>query len=427
MKEMIDDLAIFGGTPAFKEPLHVGRPNFGNRKRLLERINDMLDRKWLSNNGPYVQEFEQRVADMIGVKHCIALCNGTIALEIAIRALELKGEVILPSFTFVATAHALQWQEITPVFCDIDPRTHTIDPAGIEKMITPRTSGIIGVNLWGRPCNIKALEKIAADHHLKLLFDSAHGFGCSSKGKMLGSFGNAEIFSFHPTKFFNTSEGGAITTNDDDLAHKIRLMKNFGFSGYDNVIYIGTNGKMNEFSALSGLTNLESICEFISVNRRNYETYEYELRYIPGVSLTRYDPSEKCNYQYIVLEIDESITGVTRDQLINILSAENVLARRYFYPGCHKMEPYRSYFPLAGLVLTETDKLAQRVMSLPTGTAVGRDEIEKICLIIRTAVANGCEAHERMTGDVAPGSCPHQSRLLIKGGLDYEDNSASAI
>ncbi len=397
MKDTTDDLAIFGGSSAFEEPLHVGRPNLGDRPRLLERINEMLDRKWLSNNGPYVQEFEQRVADLMGVKHCIALCNGTIALEIAIRALELKGEVILPSFTFVATAHALQWQEITPVFCDIDPKTHTIDPNCIEKMITPRTTGIIGVNLWGRPCRIEALEKIAADHHLKLLFDSAHGFGCSFKGKMLGGFGNAEIFSFHPTKFFNTSEGGAIVTNDDALAKKIRLMKNFGFSGNDNVVYIGTNGKMTEFSALTGLTNLESLDTFISVNHDNYKSYRCELNNIPGISMISYDQQEKCNYQYIVLEIDESITRVSRDQLVDILRAENVLARRYFYPGCHRMEPYRSFFPHAGLVLPETEALAQRVISLPTGTAVGLAEIQQICQIIRLSVFNGFEIHDRLS------------------------------
>lgn len=398
MKDTTGDLAIFGGVPAFEEPLHVGRPNFGDRSRLFERINDMLDRKWLSNNGPYVQEFEQRVADMIGVKHCIALCNGTIALEIAIRALELKGEVILPSFTFVATAHALQWQEITPVFCDIDPKSHTIDPSCIEKMITPRTTGIIGVNVWGRPCNIEALEKIAAEHHLKLIFDSAHGFGCSCKGKMLGSFGNAEIFSFHPTKFFNTSEGGAIVTNDDALAKKIRLMKNFGFSGYDNVVYVGTNGKMNEFSALTGLTNLESIDRFISVNSMNYDSYRRELNNLPGIGLIQYDQNEKCNFQYIVLEIDESITGLSRDQIVDILCAENILARRYFYPGCHRMEPYRSYFPHAGLMLPETEKLVKRVLSLPTGTAVSSEEIQKICQIIRLSVSNGYETTKRMQG-----------------------------
>ena len=400
MKKHIEDLAILGGVPEFQEPLHVGRPNIGDRQRLLERINDMLDRKWLSNNGPYVQEFERRVAEMLGVKHFIAMCNGTVALEIAIRALGLKGEVILPSFTFVATAHSLQWQEITPVFCDVDPETHTIDPSCIEKMITPRTSGIIGVHLWGRPCDIAALEEIAASRRIPLLFDAAHAFGCTYKGKFVGGFGSAEVFSFHPTKFFNTSEGGAIATNDDALAAKIRLMKNFGFSGYDNVIYVGTNGKMNEFSALSGLTNLESLDQFIAVNRRNYDSYEQELRDVPGIRLIKYDRNEKCNFQYVVLEIDESVTHVTRDQMIDTLHGENILARRYFYPGCHRMEPYRSHFPHAGLVLPETEKIANRVFSLPTGTAVGPDEISKICQIIRLAVARGLETHRKLSDSI---------------------------
>jgi len=424
MKTNIDDLAIFGGTPTFQETLHVGRPNLGDRERLLKRINDMLDRKWLSNNGPYVQEFEQRISDMIGVRNCISMCNGTVALEIAIRSLELKGEVILPSFTFVATAHALQWQEITPVFCDIDPKTHTIDPSCIEKMITPRTTGIIGVHLWGRPCDIEALEEIAASHHLKLLFDAAHGFGCSYKGRMIGSFGSAEVFSFHATKFFNTCEGGAIATNDDALAGKIRLMKNFGFSGYDNVIYIGTNGKMNEFSALMGLTNLESIDEFIAVNLGNYRCYEQELRDLAGVSLINYDQREKCNYQYVVLEIDESVTHVTRDHMVDILRAENVLARRYFYPGCHRMEPYRSYFPHARLVLPETESLAKRVLSLPAGTAVGPDEIRKICRIMRLAIAYGPEAEKRLSGHAAV--VPVTKRINAGARLASPDRTGQA-
>src|SRR6266542_2362351 len=202
-----EKLAILGGEAAFKEKLYVGRPNIGNRESLHARINDMLDRRWLTNNGPYVQEFERRIEKLLGVKHCIAMCNATIALEITIRALGLTGEVIVPPFTFIATAHALQWQEITPVFCDIDPLTHTIDPAQIEKMITPRTSGIIAVHLWGRGCDVGALSKIAREHNLKLLFDAAHAFSCSYHGQMIGNFGEAEVFSFHATKFFNTFEG----------------------------------------------------------------------------------------------------------------------------------------------------------------------------------------------------------------------------
>jgi dTDP-4-amino-4,6-dideoxygalactose transaminase len=396
MKHKLTDLAILGGTPAFKEKLHVGRPNVGNRQRLLERINDILDRRWLTNDGPCVQEFEQKIADLVGVKHCIAMCNATIALEIAIRAVGLAGEVIVPSFTFIATAHALQWQEITPVFCDIDPESHNIDPRRVEEMITPRTTGIIGVHLWGRPCEVEALAEIAQRRNLKLLYDAAHAFGCSYKGRMIGSFGDAEVFSFHATKFLNTLEGGAVVTNDDDLADKIRLMKNFGFVGYDNVIYIGTNGKMNEVSAAMGLTSLESLDEFVAVNYRNYKQYQHELEGIPGVRLVTYEESEKRNYQYIVLEIDAAVVGISRDQLMNILWEENILSRRYFYPGCHRMEPYRSYFPHAGLLLPETEKATKRVLSLPTGTAVGSDEVSKICQMIRMVVAHGGEVRERL-------------------------------
>jgi dTDP-4-amino-4,6-dideoxygalactose transaminase len=400
IKDELTDLAIFGGTPAFKEKLHVGRPNIGDRQRLLERINDILDRRWLTNYGPYVQELERKIADLVGVKHCIAMCNGTVALEIAIRALGLTGEVIVPSMTFIATAHALQWQEITPVFCDIDPKTHNLDPDRVEDMLTPRTTGIIGVHLWGRPCDVERLTEIARRHNLKLLYDAAHAFGCSYQGQMIGNFGHAEVFSFHATKFFNTLEGGAVVTNDDELAEKIQLMKNFGFAGYDNVIYIGTNGKMNEMSAAMGLTLLESLDELVSVNRRNYKQYQRELAEIPGVQLITYDETEKCNYQYIVLEIDETVTSVSRDQFVDVLWAENVMARRYFYPGCHRMEPYRSYFPHTGLLLPETEKLAKRILSLPTGTAIGLDEISQICQMIRLVVAHSEEVHQRFQSTV---------------------------
>lgn len=396
MKPTIDDLAIFGGSPSFNEKLHVGRPNIGSRERLLERINDSLDRKWLTNNGPFVQEFEQRIAEMVDVRHCIAMCNATVALEIAIRAAGLIGEVIVPSFTFIATAHALQWQGITPVFCDIDLRTHNIDPCRVERMITSRTTGILGVHLWGRPCDVEALATIAHRHHLKLLFDAAHAFGCSHKGRMVGNFGGAEVFSFHATKCLNTFEGGAVVTNDDELANRIRLMKNFGFADYDKVVSIGANGKMNEMSAAMGLTSLESLENFMAVNYRNYRLYRKELSHVPGVHMLTYDETEKCNYHYIILEIDESVTQLSRDQFQEVLWAENVLARRYFYPGCHRMEPYRSYFPHAGLLLPNTECLVKRVLALPTGTAAGPDEILKICRIIQLLVTHGHKVKKRL-------------------------------
>ncbi len=392
----MDDLAIFGGSPAFETRLHVGRPNIPNRRHLMQRINDLLDNKWLTNDGPFVQELEQRVANRIGVSHCIATCNGTLALEIAIRALELSGEVIVPSMTFVATAHSLQRQGITPRFCDIDPHTYNLDPTTVEQMITPRTSGILGVHLFGRPCNTKALAEIARREDLALLFDAAHAFACSHDGRMIGSFGDAEVFSFHATKIFNTFEGGAIVTDSDKIAKDARLMRNFGFEGYDKVVCLGTNAKMNEISAAMGLTQLESIDDLIAVNQENYLRYRTDLADLRGLGTIEYDRSEKCNYQYVVLEIDDEVAQINRDDLMQVLGAEIVLARRYFFPGCHRMEPYRSLYPKAGSNLTATEEVARRLLQLPTGTAIGEDEIGRICRIIRLVLAEGIRVTDQL-------------------------------
>lgn len=410
-KQRLEELAAFGGSVAFAEELHVGRPNVGDRQSFLSRVEDILDRRWFTNNGPCVQELEQRIAEFVGVRHCIAVCNATIALELTIRAADLRGEVIVPSFTFVATAHALQWQEITPVFCDVDPRTHTLNPRRVEELITPRTSGIIGVHLWGQACEVEALAEIAGRRQLRLLFDAAHAFGCSYRGRMIGNFGDAEVFSFHATKFLNTLEGGAIVTNNDELAAKLRLMRNFGFVDYDEVIYVGTNGKMNEISAAMGLTQLESLEDFVAGNRRNYEEYRAHLQGVEGLSLLTYDGCESSNYQYIVLEVDAARAGVTRDQLLQILWAENVLARRYFFPGCHRMEPYRSYFPHAALLLPETERLVRRVLLLPNGTAVSSEQITAICGIITLVLRHGAEAAAMLDAQAAAAGAisPHRS------------------
>jgi dTDP-4-amino-4,6-dideoxygalactose transaminase len=396
MKTVLTDLAIFGSPPAFPEILHVGRPNIGDRSRLLARINDLLDRRWLTNNGIFVRELESRIAEMLRVKHCLVTCSGTTALEITIRAAGLSGEVIVPSMTFIATAHALQWQGITPVFCDIDAQSHNLDPDRVEELISPRTTGLIGVHLWGRPCAIEPLTNIARRNNLRLLFDAAHAFGCSQQGQMIGNFGLAEVFSFHATKFFHTLEGGAVVTNDDDLAEKIRLMRNFGFVGTDDVASIGINGKMNEASAAMGLTLLESLDELIAVNRQNYHQYQSELKGIPGVRMITYNEAERCNYQYIVLHIDQTVTGISRDQLIEILLAENVLARRYFYPGCHRMEPYRTSFLNAGRLLPATEKTLEGVLVLPTGAVIGSKEVSEISQIIRLVVTRSPEVRNRL-------------------------------
>lgn len=379
------DLAINGAQPAFGQSLHVGRPNIGSREAFLQYAEDIFDRRWLSNNGPLVQELERRIADYHDVKHCVAMCNGTVALEIAIRALGLAGEVIVPSYTFIATAHALSWQAITPVFADIDPVTHCLDPDAVRNMITPRTSGIIGVHLWGRGAPAAQLQTIADEHNLKLMFDAAHAFGCSHQGKMIGNFGACEVLSFHATKFFNTFEGGAVITNDDELAEKMRLMRNFGFSGFDNVIHSGTNGKMIEVAAAMGLVNLDAIDSVIEANRRNYQAYREGLSGLPGISLLPFDEAERNNYQYVVMEIGQDCP-VSRDFIIQALHAENILARKYFWPGCHNMKPYRELYPHAGLLLPTTQQVADRVVVLPTGTTLSTEDVAVICSILSAVV-----------------------------------------
>lgn len=366
--------------------LHVGRPNIGDRKIFLQRIGEVLDSRRLTNNGPFVQELEKRIADQLDVKHCVAMCNGTIALGIAIRALGIKVEAIVPSFTFVATAHALQWQGIKPVFCDIDPYTHNLDPTKVEALITPKTTGIIGVHLWSRPCVPDQLMELARKYGLSLMFDAAHAFGCSYKGRMIGSFGDAEVLSFHATKVFSTAEGGAVVTNNDELAEKMRLMRDFGFAGYDNVIYLGVNGKMNELCAAFGLTNLDSLEKFVAKNRKNYGIYKKLLDGIPGLKLLEYDGQEKNNWQYIVVEVDEDQIGVSRDDLIDYLHQHRILARKYFWPGCHKMEPYLSYYPNTSSLLPVTEQVAARVIVLPTGNGIGEKDIIEVCERIRNRV-----------------------------------------
>ncbi|MBB6599998.1 aminotransferase class I/II-fold pyridoxal phosphate-dependent enzyme [Luteimonas sp. MC1825] len=375
------DLAINGAPPAYAEPLHVGRPNIGDRGTFLRLAGEMFDRHWLSNNGPLVREFESRIAARLGVKHCVAMCNGTIALEIAIRALGLTGEVIIPSYTFIATAHALHWQGITPVFADIDPATHNLDPEAVRRMITPRTSGIIGVHLWGRAAPVDALQVVADEHGIQLMFDAAHAFGCSLQGRSIGGFGRAEVLSFHATKCFNTFEGGAVVTDDDALAEAMRLMRNFGFVDFDKVIHPGTNGKMVEVCAAMGLANLESFDETIATNRRNYLAYRAAFAGLPGLAVVSYDESEQNNYHYVVLEVgDECPVG--RDAIVAALHAENILARKYFWPGCHQMKPYRDLFPHAGMMLPETQRVAGRVVVLPSGTTLPGDAINVIAAVI---------------------------------------------
>ncbi len=389
------------GLPRFARPLHVGGPNMGSREAFDRYVDDIWAARRLSNDGPLVQRLEARVAALAGVRHCVAMTNGTVALEIAARALDMSGEVVVPSYTFVATAHALSWQGITPVFADIDERTHLVDPAAVRRMVTPRTTGIVGVHLWGRAAPVEALEEIAAEHGLALMFDAAHAFGASHGPRMVGSLGRAEVFSFHATKFFNTFEGGAVVTDDDELAERLRLMRNFGFRGFDNVVDPGTNGKMTEVCAAMGLVNLDHLDAFVAHNRSVFEAYQQALADVPHTRLLPFPEGSRHNYQYVVVEVDDGDPGL-RDRVVATLQARGVLARRYFWPACHRMEPYRSLQPHAGLLLPNTQRVAERVVVLPTGSALTPRRAHAVAEILASVVDPAARRRPRPAARPAP-------------------------
>ena len=369
--------------------LLVGRPNIGSREVFQRLVDGIFERRWFTNNGEVVQALERRLCEYLGVRHCIPVCNATIGLQVACLALELEGEVLMPAFTFVATPHSVCWEGGDPVFVDIDPCTHLMDPAEVEALITPRTSAILGVHVWGRACYPERLEEIAERHGLELFFDAAHALGCAHAGRMIGNFGRCEVFSFHATKFFNTFEGGAIATNDDELAAKIRLMINFGFAGMDRVVHLGTNGKMSEIHAAMGLACFEVLDKIVSTNRRHHDHYRSALAGVPGIRVLDYDDMERTNHQYVILEVDETRAGLSRDDLMKRLHAENIMVRRYFYPGCHKMEPYASLYPRMASQLPVTDAVSSRVLSLPNGTGVEDEDVNRVCAAIKSCVSRG--------------------------------------
>ncbi|WP_182867667.1 DegT/DnrJ/EryC1/StrS family aminotransferase [Rhodopirellula sp. JC639] len=363
--------------------LHVGAPNVGDRVYFNQLVDRIFQRRWFTNDGGVVKELESKLCSYLGVKHCVAVCNATLGLQLAYRALDLTGEVIVPSFTFVATAHAAQWNGLTPVFADVKRDDHTICPHSIETLITEQTRAIVGVHLWGNPCDTRKIEALARKHDLAVIYDAAHAFGCADQDRMIGNFGDCEVFSFHATKFFNTFEGGAIATNNDELAERLTRMKSFGFAGMDNVVGLGTNAKMPEVCAAMGLSLMPCLEQLMERNRHNHQLYQAHLEGLDGLRLLTHDHLQQTNWQYVVIEIDQQRFGVSRDELIERLHARQIRARRYFYPGCHRMEPYRSMPRNQGLALPNTEAIGDRVICLPTGSAVDEADIERVCNVIR--------------------------------------------
>ncbi|MBL27872.1 MAG: dTDP-4-dehydro-6-deoxyglucose aminotransferase [Rhodospirillaceae bacterium] len=382
-KKSILDLAIFGGSPLFLSPVHANRPNVGDVDHFFTSATSIFKNRILTNNGPLARELEEKLCRYLRVRNCILTANGTSGLSMLIKALDLKGEVIIPSFTFISTAHALMWSGIRPVFCDVDPVTWSLDAGASISLISEHTTAIIGTHIWGRACDVARLENLCAERGIHLLFDAAHAFGCTYRGEPIGRFGTAEVFSFHATKVFHTFEGGAVTTDDDALAERLRKLRNFGFGDYDRVDMLGTNAKMSEIHAAMGLANLASIETTIDRCRSVWEEYRTALNGVRGLTVYARSDSEKSNYHYVVAEISQAEFGLSRDQLVDVLHSENIYARRYFYPGCHRAEPYRSLFPGAEAGLPQTREIGERVIVFPGGASMEAYDAAQICALIR--------------------------------------------
>jgi len=362
----------------------VGYPNQGNRAKFVERVREILDSNWFTNDGTFVQEFELKIQRYLGVKHCIAVNNATTGLMIAAKALDLTGQVILPAFTFIATAHAMEWIGLQPVFCDTAPGSYTLAPREVDRLINDQTSAVLAVNTFGNLCDIKSITALCNEHDIKLIFDSAHAFGCSDlSGTRVGNFGDCEVFSFHATKIIHTFEGGVITTSDSDLAEKCRLMRNFGFADEDLVLTEGINGKMSEVCAAMGITMLESFESLVNVNKSRYFAYAKYFEDFPTVRVICHSNETRNNYQYIAIEVPVS----KRDHIVKLLRTRDVIARRYFYPGCHQCPPY-TYRSNIRADVPNTDKLCGSVIVLPTGPSVSLHKVEEICQLIKYALTN---------------------------------------
>jgi dTDP-4-amino-4,6-dideoxy-D-glucose transaminase len=365
----VTDLAIFGGEPAFSRSMYVSRPSVPSLDMFMVRVAEAWERQWFTNDGPLAQELERELAAQLDVSHCVLAGNGTAAMSILFKALDLDGEVLIPSYTFISTAHALSMAGIKPVFADVEPDSWNIDLAHCQRLLTRGTSAIIATHLFGATCDVGALERFCKDHGLKLIFDSAHAFGCSVDGRPVGSFGDAEVFSFHATKAFHTFEGGAVTTNDARTASRLRKLRNFGFDENGHVAMVGTNAKMSEIHAAMGLANLECIAATLKRSQDCHTAYQQALAGVEGISVYRPDLRGRSNYHYVVADVDSKRFGLTRDQLLRVLQAENIVARRYFYPDRSRDFPY-------------TDRLNDRLIQFPGGADVKVTDVEKICSLM---------------------------------------------
>jgi dTDP-4-amino-4,6-dideoxygalactose transaminase len=381
----------------FEEPIYVTRPFMPPLTEFCQGLEEIWKNKWLTNNGPVLQRYTKKMRDFLDVENITMFNNGTLALQIGLQGLGISGEVITTPFTFVATTHALHWNKIRPVFCDIEPDHYTLDPEKVEAAVTPWTTAILAVHVFGYPCNLDALADVARRHNLKLIYDAAHAFGVKIDGKSIAQYGDLTMFSFHATKLYHSLEGGMLTFPNPSLKTEVDYLKNFGFKNEVEVVMPGTNAKMNEMQALMGLTMLKYVPQLIEKRWTITKLYRERLQSVPGIYLPPL-PSDEIdyNYAYFPVEINKREFGISRDQLYEKLKEYNIFTRRYFYPLICDFACYRNV-PVVDPLKTAR-RVAKRVLTLPIYYDLALDDVQKICDII---IAIGSKQANHQSSELA--------------------------
>lgn len=361
----------------FKQPIQVTKSFLPPFEDYIEKIKNIWDTNWLTNNGPLHKELEEKISEYLKVNYGTLFTNGHLALDIAIKSLELTGEVITTPFTFASTTHAIVSNNLTPVFCDISMDNFTIDADKIEDLITDKTSAIIPVHVFGYPCDINKINSIAKKYNLKVIYDAAHVFGVEVDGVGIGSFGDISMFSLHATKVYNSIEGGLLAYNNKEFDSKFNMYKNFGIIGKEDIVAIGINAKMNEFQAAMGLVNLNYIDEQISKRKLVAEAYREQLKKINGISYLSDKENVKHNYAYFPIIVDSKITGIDRDELHERLKGYNVFTRKYFYPLTPDFQCYKEKYESKDLV--NARYVSESVLTLPM---YGELDVENVYRIV---------------------------------------------
>lgn len=359
--------------------IYVTKTSMPEKNEYFKEIEELWDSHCLTNMGKKHQELQKQLQRYLGVSHLELMCNGHMALEMAIKALELQGEVITTPFTFVSTTHAIVRNDLTPVFCDIDPRDYTIDCDKIEALITERTTAILPVHVYGHVCDVERIEKLAEKYHLKVIYDAAHAFGVSYKGKGIGNYGDVSMFSFHATKVFNTIEGGAVCYCEQHLGEKLYKLKNFGIASEEVIDGVGANAKMNEFQAAMGICNLRHIEREIGKRKAVAERYYDRLNNISGIKLSPLREGTVSNYAYLPVLFDE-MYGYRRDDIYNILKKNHIYARKYFYPLTNACQCYEGRFDVKETPVAQY--VSERILTLPLYADLPLEEVDRICDII---------------------------------------------